>query len=101
MVADTQQRYCGVLCLHCRQPIPLSPRVMRRVAELRGSEPNPLRELGSHAFTLRCRACEREGMYAEPDLIDCEGTPRPRNYRSRPGSHDRGVPAAYTRAAGN
>jgi len=101
MVADTQQRYCGVLCLHCRQPIPLSPRVMRRVAELRGLEPNPHRELGSHAFTLRCRACEREGMYAEPDFIDCEGTPRARNYCSRPPTRDCGAPAAYTRAAGN
>jgi len=84
MVADTQQHYRGVLCVHCRQPIPLSPTVIRRVAELRGHEPNAYQELGSHAFTLRCRACEREALYAEPSFIDCEGTPRARSSRLRP-----------------
>jgi len=101
MVADLQQRYRGVLCLHCRQPIPLSPTVIRRIAELKGQEPNPFRELGSHAFNLRCRACEREGTYAEPNFIDCEGTPRARSFRPRPAPPGIKPPSAFTRAAGN
>jgi len=80
MIAEaTKQQYRGVLCIHCRQPIPLSASQIRKEKELKESEPNELTELHSRSFNLRCRACHAEATYTPADTIDCDGTPRARN----------------------
>jgi hypothetical protein len=64
-----KQHYRGVLCIRCNQPIALP-------AIIKSREPSPAEELHSRVFTLRCRACYKEGLYAESDSIECEGVPR-------------------------
>jgi len=84
MIAEaTKQQYRGVLCIHCRQPIPLSASQVRREKELKESEPNELTELHSRSFNLRCRACHGEATYTPADTIDCDGTPRARHTTRR------------------
>jgi len=62
-----QNQYRGVSCSRCLQPIPVSILVGRLEGNL-------------HAFTLRCRACEGEGIYTIGHLQDFEGEPRRRNF---------------------
>lgn len=61
-----KQSYRGVLCMSCRQPIPLPAIVIS------------LSGLPHRAFTLRCRACCRERPYRIADVVEFEGTPRSR-----------------------
>jgi hypothetical protein len=80
MIAEaSKEQYRGVLCIHCRQPIPLSASQVRKEKELKESEPNELTELRSRSFNLRCRACHGEATYTPADTIDCDGTPRARS----------------------
>jgi hypothetical protein len=84
MIAEAnKQQYRGVLCVHCRQPIPLSASLVRKEKELRESEPNELTELRSSSFNLRCRACHGEATYTAGDTIDCDGAPRVRSSSAR------------------
>lgn len=69
-------RYRGVLCGHCRQPIPI-PGIIERLAAADG-ETAP-RERSVRAFHLRCRVCEREKTYYTGDITEFEGTPRKRS----------------------
>jgi hypothetical protein len=79
MIAEAdKQQYRGVLCIHCRQPIPLSASLARKEKELKESEPNEMNELTSRSFNLRCRVCHGEALYTESDTIDCDGAPRVR-----------------------
>jgi hypothetical protein len=78
MIQEAIARYRGVLCLHCRQPIPLPAGVLRREAERRSGLPSPASDLGPRAFALRCKVCNGEGLYAESRFVDCEGLPRTR-----------------------
>jgi hypothetical protein len=80
MIAEaTKEQYRGVLCIHCRQAIPLSPAMVRKEKELRESEPSEATEHSSRSFNLRCRACHGEGTYTAIDIIDCDGAPRVRS----------------------
>lgn len=80
MIAEaSKEQYRGVLCSHCRQPIPLSASLVRKEKELREAGPSEMSELTSRSFNLRCRACHGEALYTETDTIDCEGTPRTRS----------------------
>jgi len=73
-----KQSYRGVLCMSCRQPIPLPEIVIRMevLPETKVSET----ALGprEHVFSLRCRACNREKPYRSIDIVEFDGTPRPR-----------------------
>jgi len=83
MIQEAKQQYRGVLCIHCRQPIPLPTNISRRAAEAEGRESSEAQDHGPRVFTLRCRACGEEGLYTESKFIDCEGIPRTRVSRSR------------------
>jgi hypothetical protein len=67
--------YRGVLCMSCRQPIPL-PAIVLSLVPPRGSEESTWTEHTERAFTLRCRACGRERPYRSVDVIELEGVPR-------------------------
>jgi hypothetical protein len=97
MIQEAIKKYRGVLCLHCRQPIPLPAAVTRRVAEGGEKGQDFFSEMGPRVFTLRCRACHGEGLYAESKFVDCEGTPRTRFMASRKASPM--LPDGLTRAA--
>jgi hypothetical protein len=91
--------YPGVLCLHCRQVIPLPASVARLKNEPAESteaagDPNPT------VFTLRCGGCQKEAPYHLTETIEFDGVPAPHGGRNRP----RPVPwrlRAVAKAAGS
>lgn len=69
MVPETQQQhYRGVLCLHCGKPIPISPLVASREAEMPGNETTTSREQKCQVFNLRCAACGKEKPYKTSEI---------------------------------
>jgi hypothetical protein len=86
MNQEAKQQYRGVLCIHCRQPIPLPTTVSRRTAANKDENSGDAHDAGPRVFTLRCRVCQEEGLYTESKFIDCEGTPRTRPSRGRKAS---------------
>jgi hypothetical protein len=89
MVQQTSQssyrgnHYPGVLCLHCRQVIPLPESVARLKAEPAesaetSSDPHPT------VFTLRCGGCHKEAPYHLTESIEFDGVPNPSGKRGRP-----------------
>jgi hypothetical protein len=94
MTQAPKQSYRGVLCMSCRQPIPLPAIVMILGTLPQGSEAGPRPEHTERVFSLRCRACSRERPYRSADIIEFEGTPRSRF------SHVRG-PRGVRRQASN
>jgi hypothetical protein len=83
MIAEAKQQHRGVLCRHCREPIPLSPSAALKEEECKEPGLSALDEFALCSFTLRCRACHSEGLYTVLDVIDCNGTPRIRGSQSR------------------
>jgi hypothetical protein len=76
MVAEAKQQYRGVLCTHCRQPIPLSPSAELKQIKFRKRVLSDMADFSVFSITLRCRACHGEGVYTPSDVIDLDGTPR-------------------------
>jgi len=74
----TIQQYQGVLCWYCRQPIPVPGIVGRMVRE----DTDDASKSGTRVFNLRCRACEKEKQYHVGDIVEFEGSPRPRSMRT-------------------
>jgi hypothetical protein len=79
MIQEAKQSYRGVLCTHCRQPIPLPKTIAKLETPAGGADSGLALELGPRVYTLRCRACQGESLYSESKFIDCEGTPRMRH----------------------
>lgn len=69
------EHYRGVLCGHCRQPIPL-PGIVERLSAADAESPSASPNIRS--FHLRCRVCEREKTYHTGDIAEFEGVPRTR-----------------------
>ena len=72
-----KQSYRAVLCMSCRQPIPVPAIVITLGVVPQGNEAGPL-ERTELVFTLRCRACGRERPYRSLEIIELEGKPLPR-----------------------
>jgi hypothetical protein len=83
MIAEANQRYRGVLCLRCGQPIPLSFFAARKECGFEEQEACGRDEFTGRSFTLRCRVCDGEGLDTVLDVIDCDGTPRVRSSQVR------------------
>jgi hypothetical protein len=62
-----QKHYRGVACSRCWQPIPVSTVVGKLDGQL-------------HTFALRCKACEKEGIYAVADIQYFNGEPPQRRF---------------------
>jgi len=86
MIQEAKQSYRGVLCTHCRQPIPVPKAIVKAEAQVTAADGGLALELGPRVYTLRCRACQGESLYAESKFIDCEGTPRTREMHARKSS---------------
>lgn len=78
----TTQRYRGVLCGCCNQPIPLPAIVAQLEAESTHGLPDNAHEQSGRVFTLRCSVCEKEYPYPATAVTEFEGTPRPRLTRA-------------------
>jgi hypothetical protein len=82
-MSDTSvQRYRGVLCRCCNQPIALPAIISRLEVEIQNEANDSMEHIGPLAFTLRCGICEKEYPYAATAIVEIEGTPRPRLTRS-------------------
>lgn len=99
MIQEAKQTYRGVLCVHCRLPIPVPAKVARQESKAANDESSKGEDLGPRVFTLRCRVCEGEGMYAEAKFLDVEGTPRARIAPNKKGPQPLKQSEKFTRAA--
>jgi len=72
-IETDRQTFRGVVCLHCRGPIPV-PDIVRilQAADSEGLD-SPRRK--SQVFNLRCPACHKEKPYRTMEILDFEGTP--------------------------
>jgi hypothetical protein len=70
----SSQQFRGVLCHHCGKPVRVPKIVLRKDSENHGqrtADDNQF-QLISRVFVLRCRACERESIYAIDQIVDCQ-----------------------------
>jgi hypothetical protein len=82
MIQEAIQSYRAVICQCCRQPIPL-PGIVLHIESLLANSDSPFEEKNERAFTLRCRSCEKEMPYSTTDVVNVEGTPKPRMSRAQ------------------
>jgi hypothetical protein len=100
MVQDQKlERYRGVLCGFCRQPIPLPSIVASADAAQKEIQHDSRQEHSPKSFHIRCRACEKEGSYRTTEIADFEGTPRLWAVRARAGSSTHRGSGGLARAA--
>jgi ribosomal protein S27E len=79
----TQSHYLGVLCSRCEERIPVPRRAAVLYEELKRGEVSDGQEVKSRAFTLRCKACNEEGVYEIKEMQEFEGTPRARTSKTQ------------------
>jgi len=79
-----RQQYRGVVCLHCKAPIPVPSVVgLTRVAPAEDGE-TPL--ANSQVFNVRCPACHKEKPYWTMEIVNFVGTPDSAIFPVRPAS---------------
>jgi len=71
------QRYRGVFCRRCREPIAVSAKVVRLLDEIENNESNL-----PYTFVARCKLCEYECLYVISDVGTFEGEPRKGIFRN-------------------
>ncbi|MGB7438727.1 MAG: hypothetical protein WBQ61_25250 [Candidatus Acidiferrum sp.] len=78
-VETSSQPFRGVLCRHCGKPVRVPKIVLRKDSENHGhrASDDAHFQLISRVFVLRCRACERESIYAIDQIVDCTFTEAP------------------------
>jgi hypothetical protein len=85
MTLDTErQSFRGVICLHCKAPIPV-PAIVLSIKTALLQEAGASRE-NSSVFNLRCSCCHKEKPYRISEIVDCDGTPQPVAPFAQPGS---------------
>ena len=73
MTLETERpTFPGVVCLHCKAPVPIPPIVCSLQAADDGTE---LSQRKSQVFNLRCPSCHKEKPYRTREIVDFEGTP--------------------------
>jgi hypothetical protein len=85
MTLDTErQSFRGVVCLHCKAPIPV-PAIVRNIQETLLKEAGASRE-NSSVFNVRCPSCHKEKPYRIREIVDFEGAPQPMTPFAQPNS---------------
>jgi hypothetical protein len=82
MNENNADRYRGVLCRCCNQPIAL-PAIISKLEHENTIENRDREEhAGARVFTVRCGLCEKEYPYPVNAIIEIEGSPRARLTRA-------------------
>jgi hypothetical protein len=79
----TQLHYLGVLCSRCNARIPVPKKVAALYEEVKHGEVSDGQDVNTRAFTLRCKACDEEGVYAMEAIREFEGSPRGRTGKGK------------------
>jgi hypothetical protein len=72
----------GVVCLHCKTPIPVPAIVSDVLAS--SADDVELLQKKSQVFNVRCPYCLKEKPYRTREIVDFEGTPEKLMFRDRP-----------------
>jgi hypothetical protein len=76
MTLETErQSFRGVICLHCKAPIPV-PAIVRDAQPASTQQAGPWSESRA-VFNLRCHVCHKEKPYQMSEIVNFEGTPGP------------------------
>jgi hypothetical protein len=74
MTIETERpTFRGVVCLHCKAPIPVPAIVASRQES--SSEDMESSQRKSQVFNLRCPSCHKEKPYRTREILEFEGTP--------------------------
>ncbi|MGA7623669.1 MAG: hypothetical protein WB630_03220 [Candidatus Acidiferrales bacterium] len=86
MMVETaaKQRYAGVRCYSCGEAIPVPSRISKKTATGGSDDAEPVRNINSSVFNLRCKVCEKENFYGPRDVLEIEGAPRLTRLKARP-----------------
>jgi hypothetical protein len=73
MTIETERpTFRGVVCLHCKAPIPV-PAIVGSLQGANEGIESSLRK--SQVFNLRCPSCQKEKPYRTREIVEFEGTP--------------------------
>jgi hypothetical protein len=73
MTKETERpTFRGVVCLHCKAPIPVPPIVGS--LQSAGSEGTESSQRKSQVFNIRCPQCHKEKPYRTREIVDFAGT---------------------------
>jgi|HubBroStandDraft_6_1064221.scaffolds.fasta_scaffold635051_2 hypothetical protein len=72
MMEAEHPTFRGVLCLHCKAPIPVPPIVGS--LQSAGSEGTESSQRKSQVFNIRCPRCHKEKPYRTREIVEFEGT---------------------------
>jgi len=94
-----QCEFSGVICIHCRKPIPLRPEPpgSEGVAQEFPTVSGPSTE--STVFLVWCDECLKEAPYATSEITKCLGANLPQNFRPHPVFTRLKEQSAYRKAA--
>jgi hypothetical protein len=72
-VSSSTDHFRGVLCRHCGKPVRVPGIVLRKDSECNEHHDASSSHfhLISRVFVVRCRSCQREGIYAMNQILDC------------------------------
>jgi hypothetical protein len=71
--------YLGVVCSHCGAAIPVTGKPAKLHQQRPGMD-SCIEEANTKSFPLRCKACEKEGVYAIKQISGFDGVPKTRRH---------------------